>query len=419
VTYTIIEPSRPFLINFLLILFFVSFALIISRKSGLIPALPILSAFFVRLAAAAFMLYVIALPSRYIFDQSIYDEYSLILSENLNIQNFPFPKISKLSSFSYIFTGANELSFRIFVISSSILGLIAVFFTLNKLYSALSPYFFWIIAFFPSLIFWQSFHLKDGILAACAAGTIFAAVSFNFKKGILANTGLFLLMLSTLGLTFFLRPYWAVACTASLGAGVLYYVLSRAFPQINWTLPAALAATLLLAAAFFIFKSPGQIALIHNNMTIGAETKIYEGLIFNSVFDIIYYLPKGIAAFLFMPYPWIIQPSIFHVLAALESLLCLILIPAGFYELLILSINNSNFKNSDDFNSGDFISGCPKISFNPHFTAAVLITFILCLFFFHGIIEGNAGTAFRHRIIILQFLIPLGAIRIYKYLMGQ
>lgn len=374
-----------FLLSLVIILAFIFFLKKRDLKNIISLLIPITAAFLIRIIIAFIFVYAITLPARYTSDQSLYDEYSYILSAQKDIRTFPAPRISRFTSKISIFSGAKSFSFRLVVITISMLGLMAIFNIFITLYKGLKPGVFWILALFPSLILWQSFHLKDGLLAAFVAINIYALICFFNRKIKIVYA---FLIFVTLGGVYFMRPYWAVCLAAATGAAFTQFILSRAFPDFKWALPTSIAFFIGLATAFF-FKMPVEIIQkIHNNMTVGAATMIYPNLQFNSILDVLLYVPKGAAAFLFMPWPWAAQPTVFHSLTALDSLLCLLFIPAGLIEIIYLSLSSKD----DDI----------------QLVSVALLTLMLCLIFFHAIIEGNVGTAFRHRIIIIQFMIIPG-----------
>lgn len=230
---------------------------------------------------------------------------------------------------------------------------------------------FILAAFYPSIVLWTSINLRDAWSFALLTGALLAAQALRDR---LTPTRVVLL----LGL-FAAMPFVRGYLLALVGAGVLasYLVVRvRRLPAALATL-AALTAFLLLAA-----NQLGVELSVDIEDRLETMERMRNGLAYGrSAFDTsmsistpagaALYLPIGVANFLFSPFPWRIN-SWRQIIALPEAFLTYWLVFHAVRQMIT-----------------DVRRRLPDV--------AVQLFVVVSLTCAYGLVEGNEGTAFRHR----------------------
>lgn len=133
------------------------------------------------------------------------------------------------------------------------------------------------------------------------------------------------------------------------------------------------------------FASPGRINVYRQDLIAwGGHSLVDSTVVFSSLWDVLIYLPRGVAVALLAPFPWQWfyargETGIFRSLSAIEVILVYFLLPA-------------------------MISACGGILKRHREEGWLLVAFIALTAVSLGLTVANVGTLFRLR---LQFVLPL------------
>lgn len=240
-------------------------------------------------------------------------------------------------------------------------------------------------AFFPSLIIWSATNIRDIWALVAIAVALDTALAVRER---LSPTRLmwFALAMFVLGL---LRGYMFVLVSVGLGISV---VASLSLNRVRGFAAAIITA----AVCLYLYSATGfgghwvadasfeRLAQIRGGMQAGAESAFMQDADISTAGGALQYLPFGLAYFWFAPFPWIVT-SFRQALAVPEMLLVYLLVPS-------------------------FVRGALFTLRNRFSHAATVISVITIVSIAYALIEGNYGTAYRHRAQILGPALALAAI---------
>ncbi|NJD18054.1 MAG: hypothetical protein FIA95_02035 [Gemmatimonadetes bacterium] len=240
--------------------------------------------------------------------------------------------------------------------------------------------------FFPSLVLWSTLNLRDPAVLLVTLALFLSVVRLRTRPSGRA----FFAAILCLALLLLFRDYMAAMALLGL-VGASFISKARALP-----------ANLLIGAALF-----GLAVLAYQQFGLGAqwvESASFEviaerrallatgGSAFRPDVDIstpllgLRYLPQGLAFFLFSPFPWRIGSTL-TMLTLPEQL--------AWYALLPMVISGGIYLVRERYQT-----------FAPLFVFLALTTCV------YALVEGNAGTAYRHRAQVLVFFLIMAAVGI-------
>ncbi|MBN2724573.1 MAG: hypothetical protein JXR95_10930 [Deltaproteobacteria bacterium] len=245
------------------------------------------------------------------------------------------------------------------------------------------------MAFYPSIIIWNSAILKDTSILFLAIVAFYGYFQFMYKRSfnhlVWAILPLFPL--------FFIRFYITMVILAVYLFSALISFGNFSIKRIFQTMLVALSVMALL----LVFGLGGEVSTVmenqanvetlnkhQRNLGIG-KTELYEDQHYNNVGDIVKYFPIRLIHFLFSPFPWQIV-SVNSALGAVEVPLLWFL---GVYFIIGLK----------------FCLLHPKArSFLPIIIYAAFLTAL------YTIVESNIGTIYRMRYQIIPFYFILSGV---------
>lgn len=256
--------------------------------------------------------------------------------------------------------------------------------------------------FYPSFIFWSMTNNRESANILLVALVILSVVKIHKKK-----FSYFVLLIVSLLLLFTIRPYIFFCTVFILGVFLLIifsgYFLARA--PVLFTISIIISVFLLISGYRGMLKNEfltpdtfmkkvyernrdviaqgGTTYVIYDYDTLSgaklSKLKFAKGLI------------KGFIFFMLVPFPWAVSSTL-QFLACLQIIAWYILLPFSFVGI-ILAIRHRF-----------------KISF-------VLISYLLVVTSGFALMEGNVGSAMRHRDLILPFYLifsAAGIVHIFK-----
>jgi len=224
----------------------------------------------------------------------------------------------------------------------------------------------------PSMILWSTQNLREAAVTFLNGGLLLAMVRLHVRPRVRT----LVLALMALTLLALLRDYLAwMAALAMVGSLVLASgrgTLSRL----------AIAGTILILwiAAYRTFGFGADLVQTANFESIDAQRRAlaFGGTAFAPQVDIstpirgLGFLPIGVAFFLLAPFPWQVTSSPLAALAFPETIV--------WYGLLVLAA-----------------SGIVHLLKHNFARVVPLLVFVSLTVAVYGLVEGNAGTAYRHR----------------------
>jgi len=239
----------------------------------------------------------------------------------------------------------------------------------------------WLAAFWPSLVLWSSLNLKDAfaILALLLAvhGTQRLARRLALADAALLLGGLFLLSQ--------LRGYLVGLTAVSMGLSLVLTRL-RASPALTAALVVLVAVPLALAGPvqhLQIEASLQELNDARSDLAVGRAAYGAEADV-STPAGALGFLPVGLAYFLFAPAPWQLLGT--RQLLTLPEML-------AWYALVPF-----------------VLSGLVGALLTRFAAAIPVATLALALTVSYALVEGNLGTAYRHRAqVLVLFLVLAGA----------
>ncbi len=226
---------------------------------------------------------------------------------------------------------------------------------------------------FPSLVLWSVLNIRDALATFCTVVLVLYAIrlSKSFRPSQLLFFGVALLGLGLL------RDYMAFLVVLGLVIGSVTAVRTdRMFATLVFGTTAALALTYLAdqVGLFSTIRPEGLLEtaqVLRSGLQQGAVSAFGVGVETRTIGGALRYIPIGGSYLLFAPFPWDIQTTL-QATAMGETLL--------WYPLFLLSILGFRIATRDRVH----------LAFFP---ASVLLVVVSS----YALVEGNFGTAYRHR----------------------
>ncbi len=226
---------------------------------------------------------------------------------------------------------------------------------------------------FPSLVLWSVLNIRDSLATLCTVMLVLYAIRLT-KRFQPYDLWAFLGALLGLGL---LRDYMAFLVLLGLVIGSLTAVRpDRMFATMLFGTIAAVALTYLAdqVGLFSSIRPEGLLEtaqILRSGLQQGAVSAFGVGADTGTIGAALRYIPIGASFLLFAPFPWDIQSTL-QATAMGETLL--------WYPLFLLSILGF------------------RISFRDRLPAALVpVSVLLVVVSSYALVEGNFGTAYRHR----------------------
>lgn len=242
-----------------------------------------------------------------------------------------------------------------------------------------------LVAFFPSLILWSVLNIREALTILLFVSTISLCVRLQARF----TLAVFLGALVCLGGIMMSRTYVAVLIVISVPAG---FLMARGKSLVgSLTGGLALLGGLVAGLGMNGFGSDlgaeptlESVEAMRRGLSLGAQTSYGAGFDVSTVGGAAEFLPVGAAYFLFAPFPWQLG-SVLQSIAIPEMLLWYALIPFVIRGLLLGLKHDAR-------------------------SYTVLLATMVTLAFAYALVQGNVGTAFRHRAQLLPLAFVLAAV---------
>lgn len=244
-------------------------------------------------------------------------------------------------------------------------------------------------AFFPSLVLWSLLNIRDALATVLVVAIVLygsrLAQKYHAKD-------VFPLLVGIVGLTL-LRDYMAFLVMAGMLLGIL--VSARA----DRIVPRLIFGTVVVIGLTFLAQRVGLFATVVAENPLVAAEQLREGLQRNatSAFGLgadtqsfggaLRYLPLGVSYLLFAPFPWAVSTTL-QLTALPETLL--------WYPLFLLSLQGLRISLG---------RGAARLLI----PGSVLIIVVSS----YALVEGNFGTAYRHRAQIMPLFFIFTGVGVY------
>lgn len=237
-------------------------------------------------------------------------------------------------------------------------------------------------ALFPSLVIWSSINIRDVWAMAAILFALDSALAVRERL----SPPRFAVFVGAMVLLGLLRGYMFVLVAVGLGLSVIATISINRFRGFA-------AALLTAAVCFYVYSVSGfgkrwvqdasleRVAAIREGMTGGASSAYLVGADVSTAAGATKFLPLGLAYFWLSPFPWSIR-NLRQSLAIPEVLF--------FYWLIPIIITGARTALRERFGR-----------------AATLLSVVAIVSIAYALVEGNYGTAYRHR---AQVLAPLLAV---------
>jgi len=391
VIFSSLENVRGIL--FFFILFFV--ILIIAKNLSIRFSEPrlltiIIVAFLFRSIIAYITSTIFPLGKVYMADANMYHIQMRELAESfftfrtpyLQTHNLKVLSYSYLGSFLYFIFGPSILIMKFLNAFFGVLLIVNVYRILsiisNKRSALLGSV---LVSFWPSIAFWNSQNLRDSLMVLLISEVTYLYVKAKWTK---RNIN-FLYLLIPLAGTLILRLYIGIIITAIF----FIFITIRLFSIKGYIRPLGIFAELIFFAVLidiFIKFEPTLIAIfngIRSYMATGGSA-FFANAQYNNFCDVLTFIPKGLFYFLFAPLIGMTK-NLMQFFSSIENL--------GFYFI--------------------FVSSILGLLYFLRERKIRLIAFPLCVIIsiavIYSLIEGNVGTAYRHKMQILPFIIMFSA----------
>ena len=227
--------------------------------------------------------------------------------------------------------------------------------------------------FFPSLVLWSILNIRDALATFFIVLLVLSGVRLT-KRFRLSRAWIFVGALLGLGL---LRDYMAFVVVAGLAIGSFTALRpDRIVGTMAFGTVVALAFTYLADQVGLFSAVRPETALetaqiLRMGLQAGATSAFGLGAETETIGGALRYLPLGVSYLLFAPFPWSIETTL-QLTAMPETLL--------WYPLFILAIKGL------------------RISMRGGLTNVMIVLSVLVIVVSsYGLVEGNFGTAYRHR----------------------
>ena len=226
---------------------------------------------------------------------------------------------------------------------------------------------------FPSLVLWSVLNIRDSLATLCTVMLVLYAIRLTKR---FQPYDLWAFLGALLGLSL-LRDYMAFLVLLGLVIGSVTAVRpDRMFATMLFGTIAAVALTYLAdqVGLFSSIRPEGLLEtaqILRSGLQQGAVSAFGVGADTGTIGAALRYIPIGASFLLFAPFPWDIQSTL-QATAMGETLL--------WYPLFLLSILGF------------------RISFRDRLPAALVpVSVLLVVVSSYALVEGNFGTAYRHR----------------------
>ena len=227
-------------------------------------------------------------------------------------------------------------------------------------------------AVYPSLILWSVLNIRDALTTCIVVFIVLVAVRSPRRRvrSLIAMAGA-LVVLSTF------RDYMGVLLLAGIGMGTIAAVRKG---RVGTTMVVGTALTLvliLIAVRFGMFsveviQDPlATAAQLRSGLQQGAGSVFGAGADTGTIGGALRFLPMGLAFFLFAPFPW-----------AVSSTLQLVTLPEVFLWYSLMPFTVMGFR---------VVMGSRSRQ------SLVVISVLMVVLVTYALVEGNFGTAYRHR----------------------
>lgn len=236
-----------------------------------------------------------------------------------------------------------------------------------------------ICLFFPSLMLWSVLNIRESPAILAVVLVVYFGVRMQRAPSIASSLGL----LTGLVLLGVLREYLTVL--VGLGA-----VTGIATGKSRSPMRSVIVASVVLMGIAYAVQSLGlagslvrepslqRVELLRESMTFGAGSAYGEGFDVSTPSGALAFLPVGLTYFLLAPFPWTVE-SFLQTVTLPETIL--------WYFLIVFSLRGAFLAFRHDL-----------ASYTVPITVLVLVTFA------YALVEGNVGTAYRHRAQILPLV---------------
>jgi hypothetical protein len=229
-----------------------------------------------------------------------------------------------------------------------------------------------LVAVYPSLILWSVLNIRDALTSLIVAFIVLVAVRSPRRRirSLIVLAGA-LVVLSTF------RDYMGILLLAGIGMG---WVASVRRGRVGTTMVVGTLLTLvvvLLAVRFGMFsveviEDPlASAAQLRTGLQQGAGSVFGAGADTGTVGGALRFLPLGLAFFLFAPFPW-----------AIASSLQLVTLPEVFLWYALIPFT---------------VMGLKAVMGSKSRQSLVVIGVLMVILVTYALVEGNFGTAYRHR----------------------
>ena len=247
------------------------------------------------------------------------------------------------------------------------------------------------VAFLPSLVLWSSLNIRDPWAFLAVTAIVWELIRLRHR----VSLGPIVAVLVWLAILFNLRQPTAIIVVGSLGMS--FVVARREHIHRNIVVGLTLCVMLLLGFHFLGFSSRHLTAspaealqtmdAIHQELSKGSGAYGGEGEDISTATGALTWLPKGLTFFLLGPLPWQAETPL-QLTALPETLI--------WYYLLYHAMIGLGF-----------------VIRHGRIDAWLLVLLAINLTLIFSLVEGNVGTAFRHRAQVLPLYLILASLGIY------
>ncbi len=247
------------------------------------------------------------------------------------------------------------------------------------------------VAFFPSLVLWSSVNIRDAWAFLAVTAIVWELIRLRYR----VMAGPIVSVLLWLALLFGLRQPTALIVIGSVAMS--FVVARREHLHRNVVVGAMLCALLLLGFHFLGFSSRHLMGSptealetmdeIHQELSKGRGAYGGEGEDISTPTGALTWLPKGLTYFLLGPLPWQAKTPL-QLTALPETLI--------WYYFLYQAMIGLGF-----------------VIRHGRIDAWLLVILAINLTLVFALVEGNVGTAYRHRAQVLPLYLILSALGIY------
>ena len=287
-----------------------------------------------------------------------------------------------LGSFFYFIFGPSMLIIKFLNSFFGVLLILNIYRTVlifsNKKAAFLSAF---LISFWPSIAFWNSQNFRDSLIVLLISEVIYLFLYAQKRK----KSYYLLLLLLPLIIILVLRNYIGIIVSAVF----FIFIIIRLFTLKGYIKPLGILCGMVIYA-ILIYILLQHIQLIITTLSnirfyrVKGGSAFLPNVQYNNFFDALLYIPQGLFYFLFAPFLGMTQ-NLMQFLSSIENLV--------FYLI--------------------FVSSILGLLYFFREREIRLIAFPLCVIIsiavIYSLIEGNVGTAYRHKMQILPFIIMFSA----------